>query len=159
VSRHEAVYPGPRCDGRLPRRVRRINVQQPLRLASRPFTVRPNSADPRLSASLSGGAATPPGAPLGRGDAIVAFHGQSALCWRFAHLHGFTQAASAQIHAGRPGRTGVAVVSLSTGSKLHHHGCVSITPTLATAIVHGPNGYYVTIPSARYPAGAVRAQL
>jgi hypothetical protein len=108
---------------------------------------------------LSGGAATPPGAPLGRGDAIVAFHGQSALCWRFAHLHGFTQAASAQIHAGRPGRTGVAVVSLSTGSKLHHHGCVSITPTLATAIVHGPNGYYVTIPRARYPAGAVRAQL
>jgi len=108
---------------------------------------------------LGGRAETPSGAPLGRGDAIVAFHGHSMLCWRFAHLHGFTQAASAQIHAGRPGRTGVALLSLSTGPKLHHQGCVAITPTLTTAIVHAPNRYYVTIPSAHYPAGAVRAQL
>jgi hypothetical protein len=36
---------------------------------------------------------------------------------------------------------------------------VSLPATLSKAIMKDPNGYYVTIPSARFPAGAVRAQL
>ena len=108
---------------------------------------------------LGGGAETPPGAPLGQGDAIIAFHGDSVICWRFAHLHGFTDATYAHIHAGTNGRSGAVVVALSTAPRLHHQGCVSVSPTLGKAIMSKPSGYYVNIHSIRYPAGAVRAQL
>ena len=108
---------------------------------------------------LSGGAETPPGAPLGQGDAIIAFHGDSVICWRFAHLHGFTDATYAHIHAGTNGRSGAVVVALSTAPRLRHEGCVSVSPTLGKAIMSKPSGYYVNIHSIRYPAGAVRAQL
>ena len=108
---------------------------------------------------LGGGAETPPGAPLGQGDAIISFHGDSVICWRFAHLHGFSGATYAHIHAGTNGRSGVVVVALSTATRLHHQGCVSVSPTLGKAIMSKPSGYYVNIYSIRYPAGAVRAQL
>lgn len=38
--------------------------------------------------SMTGAAETPQGAPQGRGVAIIAFHGASKVCFRFAHLHG-----------------------------------------------------------------------
>ncbi len=108
---------------------------------------------------LSGQAETQPGALQGRGDAIVAFHGESVVCWRFAHLHGFTGATDAQIHAGPTGRVGSVILALSTGPRLHHQGCVSLSPGLSKLIMGNPSGYYVNIPSVQYPAGAVRAQL
>jgi hypothetical protein len=108
---------------------------------------------------LGGGAETPRGAPLGQGDAIISFHGDSVICWRFAHLHGFTDATSAHIQAGTNGRSGAVVVALSTAPRLHHQGCASVSPTLGKAIMSNPGGYYVNIRSIRYPAGAVRAQL
>ena len=108
---------------------------------------------------LSGKAQKPPGAPLGRGDAIIALHGDSVVCWRFAHLHGFTHATDAHIHTGRKGQSGAVVLPLSTGPRLHHQGCVSVSPKVVEAILSKPSGYYVTIQSARYPTGAVRAQL
>lgn len=109
--------------------------------------------------SLSGEAQKPPGAPLGRGYAIIALHGDSVVCWRFAHLHGFTDATEAHIHAGRKGQSGAVVLPLSTWPRLHHQGCVSVSPRMVKAIMSKPSGYYVTIQSARYPTGAVRAQL
>lgn len=109
--------------------------------------------------SLSGQTKPMSGATQGRGNAIIALHGDARLCWRFAHLHGFTDAMNAQLHTGAPGRTGRLVMPLATGPRLHHQGCVSVSPTLSKAIISDPSGYYVTIPSTRYPAGAVRAQL
>jgi CHRD domain len=108
---------------------------------------------------LSGVAETPRGAPNGTGDAIIAFHGTSTVCWRFAHLHGFTNATFAHIHAATKGKAGKIVVPLSTGPRLRHQGCVPATPALVSAIVQKPQDYYVNIHSARYPGGAVRAQL
>ena len=109
--------------------------------------------------SLSGKTQKQAGAPLGRGYAIIALHGDSVVCWRFAHLHGFTNATDAHIHAGRKGQSGAVVLPLSTGPRLHHQGCVSASPTMVKAIMSKPSGYYVTIQSARYPTGAVPAQL
>ncbi len=90
------------------------------------------------------------------GAAIIAFHTGSKLCWRFAHLHGFT---GATVHLGAGGHAGKVVPPLSPGPRLHHHGCVRVSPTLAAAIVGGPSTYYLNIGSAQYPGGAVRGQL
>ena len=108
---------------------------------------------------LTGAAATPRGAPQGIGAAIIAFHGDSLVCWRFAHLHGFTDATSAHVHIGREGHLGNIALSLSNGSHLRHQGCVRVNPTLTKKIWSDPSGYYVAIPSKQYPRGAVRAQL
>ena len=109
--------------------------------------------------SLAGKAETPPGAPKGTGAAVIAIHGSSTLCWRFAHLHGFSNATFAHIHVGAAGKSGNIVVPLSTGPALHHRGCVPGNPALIRAIEHNPAGYYVNIHSVKYPGGAVRAQL
>jgi CHRD domain len=109
--------------------------------------------------SLNGKAEVPPGAPTGRSAAIIAFHGDSIVCWRFAHLHGFTSATFAHIHSGSQWQSGHIVVTLSTGPRLHHQGCVTVSPALTKAIWSAPSRYYVNIHSTRYPGGAVRGQL
>ncbi len=108
---------------------------------------------------LTGAAETPPGAPTGTGGAAIALHGSSKVCWRFAHLKGFTGATFAHIHRGPKGKSGNVVVPLSTGPKLHHSGCVSASPSVVKAIEKDPQAYYVNIHSTKYPGGAVRAQL
>ena len=69
---------------------------------------------------LTGAAETPRGPAHGVGAAIIAFHGDSSVCWRFAHLHGFTHAISAHIQIGINGRTGQVVIALSPAPRLHH---------------------------------------
>ena len=108
---------------------------------------------------LSGAAETSRGASTGTGDAIIAVHGTSELCWRFAHLHGFTDATSAHIHAGPEGKSGNVVVTLSRGPRLHHQGCRHVSAATISAIERHPQGYYLNIHSVQYPHGAVRAQL
>lgn len=109
--------------------------------------------------TLSGAAEPRHGAPSGAGVAIIAFHGSSRICFRFAHLHGFTNATTARIHRGAKGMAGKVVVSLSTAPRLHHEGCVHATPEVTGAIQKAPQKYYVNIHSTQYPSGAVRAQL
>ncbi len=108
---------------------------------------------------LKGSAETPAGAPAGVGAAVIAFHGSKVVCWRFSHLHGFVKATFAHIHTGGQGKSGNVVVPLSTASALHHRGCVPIDPRLTRAIERHPGAYYVNVHSAKFPAGAVRAQL
>lgn len=108
---------------------------------------------------MSGADGMPPGAKAGAGAAVVAFHGPSKLCWRFAHLHGFTSATSARVDVGAAGRDGQAVIVLSPGPRLHHQGCVQVSPALSKQIVSQPGGYYLSIQSKQYPQGAVRARL
>ncbi|HZE05347.1 MAG TPA: CHRD domain-containing protein [Solirubrobacteraceae bacterium] len=108
---------------------------------------------------LSGTAETTHGAPGGRGYAIIAFHGPSMVCWRFAHLHGFFDATVAQIHSGTSGKSGRSLLGLGTGPRLHHQGCEPVHAALTRTIWSRPQGYYVTVASTRYPRGAVRAQL
>jgi hypothetical protein len=108
---------------------------------------------------LTGAAEVPPGAQKGSGSAVIAIHGASNVCFRFSHLHGFSGATVSHIHAGGHGKAGPVVVPLSTGSKLHHQGCVKASPTVVKAIEGHPASYYVNIHSKKYPGGAVRAQL
>ena len=108
---------------------------------------------------LTGAAERPPGAANGSGDAVIAMHGARELCWRFAHLHGFTSATQAHIHVGAAAKSGSLFAALSTGPRLHHRGCVATGANVVKAIEKHPSGYYVSIESLRYPRGAVRAQL
>ncbi len=108
---------------------------------------------------LTGAAKTPPGAPSGAGEAVIALHNGSVVCWRFVHLHGFTNAKPAHIQLGANAKAGPIVASLSAGPRLHHRGCVHVSPTQIKALEHDPHAYYVSIPSDQYPAGAVGAQL
>ena len=88
------------------------------------------------------------------GVAIIALHDPSGeVCWRFAHLHGFTGARSASITA--PG----VVIHLSTSSKLHHQGCRHLTSAALSGIARTPGRYTVTIPTLADPRGAVSAHL
>ncbi len=108
---------------------------------------------------LAGRAETPHGAVNGSGDAVIAIHSGSVVCWRFAHLHGFLNATVAHIHAGRATKSGTIVVPLFTGPHLHHQGCVHSSAVVVKAIEEHPAAYYVNVHSLQYPAGAVRAQL
>lgn len=108
---------------------------------------------------MSGRAGTARGAPRGQGFAIIAFHGSSVVCWRFAHLHGFTEATGAKVVAGKRGHAGAPVISLSRGSRLHHQGCVRVGAVMSKEIWNDPGGYFVSVMSMGYPQGAVRAQL
>lgn len=108
---------------------------------------------------LTGAGETPRGARSGTGEAVIALHRGSLVCWRFAHLHGFIDATFAHIHVGAAGRSGNVVVALSTGPRLHHRGCVTVSPSVIEAIERDPPGYYVNVHSHRYPADAGRGQL
>lgn len=108
---------------------------------------------------LSGRGEPRGGARNGRGDAVIAIHTGSVVCFRFAHLHGFSGATTARIHSGAEGKTGKVVLSLSTAPSLHHEGCVHASPAAVSAIERKPHDHYVTIHSTQYPKGAVRGQL
>jgi len=123
----------------------------PSTVSSRPTTL--------YTVSMTGAAETPKGAPHGRGVAIIAFHGAATMCFRFSHLHGFRDATVAHIDSGTTGRSGPVLVALSGGPKLHHRGCLAISPTVSRAIWKQPSAYYVNVHSLQYPGGAVRAQL
>lgn len=110
-------------------------------------------------AALTGSTGTPAGAPAGAGAAVVALHSGARLCWRFAHLHGFVNATTARIQLGGKGSSAHVIASLSTGSRLHHRGCVTVSPATAKAIQKHPSAYYVAIDSTSFPAGAVRGRL
>jgi len=109
--------------------------------------------------AMTGAAETSHGAPQGHAMAIIAFHGASKVCFRFAHLHGFVDATAAHIYSGTIGHAGRVALALSSGPRLHHRGCRAISPTVSRTIWQQPSAYYVNVHSRRYPGGAVRAQL
>ena len=109
-------------------------------------------------ARMSGSSESPP--TRGVGDAVIALHDQTReLCYRFAHMRGFTDASNAQILRGATSATGTIVVSLGTGSRLHHRGCLPLSATVMSAITADPRAYYVEIRSVQHRRGLVRAQL
>lgn len=99
------------------------------------------------------------GAPNGSGDAVIAIHRGSVVCWRFAHLHGFIDATVADIQVGAKGRPGSTLVPRSTGLRVHHRGCVQPSAAAIKAIERDPAGYSVNIHSLQHPASAVKGQL
>ena len=81
------------------------------------------------------------------------------VCWTFTSLSGVSTPTAAHIHLGAAGTSGNVVLPLSTGATFLTKGCVHASDALISAIAASPHGYYVNIHNAKYPGGAVRAQL
>ena len=108
---------------------------------------------------LSGKAINPPGAPKGSGAAVIALHHHDLVCFRFAHLHGFSGPTAAYLGRGTKGQQGKVVLHLSRSSVVHHKGCARASRALGASLERKPAGYFVAIVTKQYPKGAVGGQL
>ena len=107
---------------------------------------------------MSGKAETPKGDPDGTGSATVQLN-QSAgkICFNLKWSKIGTPTA-AHIHKGKKGVAGPVVVPFFGGAA-KHKGCVKVDKKLIGQISKSPKSYYVNIHNAKYPGGALRAQL
>lgn len=114
----------------------------------------------KFVATLTGHADPSGGARRGVGVAVIALHDAAhEICWRFAHLHGFTAPTRAEIRRGAGRATGPVVLGLSSGSRLRHRGCARARPSLMAAIAQRPDRFYVNVAAAGFPSGAVGGRL
>lgn len=109
---------------------------------------------------LTGAAEAPgPGDPDGSGSAHVWVNpGLSEVCYSL-EVSGIAPAAAAHIHVAPVGVPGPVVVPLSPPTSGSSSGCADVDRELALSILMNPEGYYVNVHNAEFPAGAVRGQL
>ena len=115
----------------------------------------------KLQTTLSGAAEVPgPGDADGAGTASVTVNsGQNRVCFELA-VTNIDAATAAHIHIGAAGVAGAVVVGLTApNASGTSSGCVTVTRSLALAILKDPPAYYVNVHNAAFPAGAVRGQL
>jgi hypothetical protein len=119
----------------------------------------PAPAKPRTyRVKLAGSNEVPAGAPAGSGLAVISIKAKGELCWKFSTLTGVAAPTAAHIHRGPSGTAGPVVIPLGAAYKAS--GCVQGTaPQLLALIEANPKRFYVNVHNAKYPDGAVRAQL
>jgi glucose/arabinose dehydrogenase len=111
--------------------------------------------------ALTGAAEVPgPGDPDGTGEVTLRLnHGRGEVCFDLT-VNDIAPATAAHIHRGPVGVAGPVVVGLepppSEGSS---SACVSADKDLIKDIIQNPDGYYVNVHNAEFPAGAIRGQL
>lgn len=101
-----------------------------------------------------------PGDPDGSGEAVLTLnHGRGEVCFQLT-VSDIAPATAAHIHRGAVGVAGPVVVGLTpppTGGS--SSACVSADRDLIKDIIQNPEGFYVNVHNADFPAGAVRGQL
>ena len=112
-----------------------------------------------LSTPMSGANEVPgPGDPDGSGSAHVTLNqGQGEVCFEL-EVDNIATPTAAHIHVGGGDVAGPVVVNLAIDVN-GLDGCVDASPELIKAIRQNPEGYYVNVHNADFPAGAVRGQL
>jgi hypothetical protein len=116
----------------------------------------PATAGTTLTVKLTGAAETPKGAVAGKGTAAITING-AKVCWKFSGLTGIDKPTAAHIHKGLAGTAGPVLVPF--GAAFKATGCTTTKATITKAILATPSNYYVNVHTAKFPAGAVRAQL
>ncbi|SRR5712691_10652751 len=117
-----------------------------------------SSMSPVVSAKMKGANEVPKGDPDGKGLAVVHLStSKGTVCWSFKGVTGIAKPTQAHIHVGKKGVSGNVVVPL--GGAYKASGCIKAAKSLIEKIETNPNGYYVNIHNAKYPAGAIRGQL
>jgi hypothetical protein len=112
---------------------------------------------PQHSVRLTGAQEVPgPGDGNGSGQFSWSVDG-TTLCYLLSAKRIGTTAA-AHIHRGRPGVAGPVVVELTAPNKASAD-CLTISSSLATALMTHPRRFYVNVHNNPHPTGAIRAQL
>ncbi len=122
--------------------------------------LRATSGGTAFAVSLTGETEAPAGDPAATGTATVRLRaGQGQLCYQLAAKN-LPAAVAAHIHKAATGAAGPVVVPLQIpGAAGTSSGCVPVARTLVTAILAGPDSYYINVHTGEFPAGAVRGQL
>lgn len=117
----------------------------------------PKAMHPELGAKLAGKNEVPKGSPTARGIVNLTLNtAKQSVCWKF-ELVGVSKPVVAHIHKGRAGVSGPIFIPLGKAYKAK--GCTSAAKTKIEAVESNPNGFYVNVHNAKYPAGVVRGQL
>lgn len=113
-----------------------------------------------FATTLTGAAEVPgPGDPDGSGTAELTLNpGQGEVCFELV-VSGIEPAAAAHIHRGGTTVAGPVVVGLTPPTSGSSKACVSADRDLINEIIQNPDGFYVNVHNAVYPAGALRGQL
>jgi hypothetical protein len=107
---------------------------------------------------LAGKNAVPAGAMDGSAAAVISIHGNTdQLCWKFSALKNVISPLVAHVHKGLAGAPGPVLIPLDGG--FSPSGCTYAPGPVLATIESSPLAYYVDIHNAKYPQGAVRAQL
>jgi hypothetical protein len=114
----------------------------------------------KFTTTMTGANEVPgPGDPDGTGTARVTINpGQSRICYELT-VANIATANAAHIHSAPVGVAGPVVVPLAAPADGNSKGCVDVERGLADAIRKSPQGYYVNVHNAEFPAGAIRGQL
>jgi hypothetical protein len=114
----------------------------------------------KFTTTMTGANEVPgPGDPDGTGTARIMINpGQSRICYELT-VSNIATATAAHIHSAPVGVAGPVVVPLAAPSDGRSQGCVDVDRSLADAIRKAPQGYYVNVHNAEFPAGAIRGQL
>ena len=96
----------------------------------------------------------------GTGSAALRLNpGQEEICYDLAVSGIAEPLTGAHIHVAPAGANGPVVVPLTPPTGGASSGCVPAPRELILAIIRNPEQYYVTVPNAAYPGGALRGQL
>jgi hypothetical protein len=112
-----------------------------------------------VTVHMTGGQEVPKGSPTGTGTfrfQLIPSKGQVCYSLTWSKIG---TALSSHIHKGAKGKSGPVVIPLSAVAPVKHSGCVKAAKSLIQAIQAHPSRYYVNVHTAKYPGGAIRAQL
>ena len=127
-------------------------------VASLSIAVSAWAAERTFTVTMTGKAESPKGDPNGKGTAKIKVEASKGeLCYRLS-WSGIATPNAAHIHKGKKGVAGPVVIPLFGGAA-KHSGCVKASKSLLSKIVKSPASYYVNVHNAKYPNGAIRAQL
>jgi hypothetical protein len=111
-----------------------------------------------ITVPMTGKQESPAGSPTGKGTAKITLNDtKGQVCFKLS-WSGIGNPSAAHIHKGAKGKAGPVVIPLFSGTA-KKSGCVSASKSLVAAIIKKPGSYYVNVHNAKYPNGAVRAQL
>jgi hypothetical protein len=114
----------------------------------------------KLMTSLSGAMEVPgPGDTNGTGKFSARVNsGQTKVCYKLS-VAKLATPTMAHIHRGALGVAGPVVVALKAPASGKSSACAMVTRELAKELLTNPEGFYVNVHNAAYPAGAMRGQL
>jgi hypothetical protein len=100
----------------------------------------------------------PPGAPNGSGQVAITINApKRTLCWKFSQLKNVPAPTVARVYYRAAGRFSF-LFGFRLGRTYKASGCIR-TPEGTKSIEYGPQEWWVSIHSAKFPRGAVRGPL